>query len=84
MLPITAAIKDRCNDSCAPRRTTTKDIDHQRCPAFPLVLLYCLIGAGLAAYAAHTDFVFSTLINDAPNYKWPAVLSPGFRWAWSG
>ena len=38
---------------------------------FPLVLLYCLIGAGLAAYAtSHTDFLSSLpLINDAPNYN---------------
>jgi SSS family solute:Na+ symporter len=38
---------------------------------FPLVLLYCLIGAGLAAYASsHTDFLPSLpLINEAPNYN---------------
>ena len=38
---------------------------------FPLVLLYCLIGAGLAAYAgSHTDFLASLpVINDAPNYN---------------
>ena len=38
---------------------------------FPLVLLYCLIGAGLAAYAGlHTDFLSSLpLINEAPNYN---------------
>ena len=38
---------------------------------FPLVLLYCLIGAGLAAYAGlNTDFLSSLpLINDAPNYN---------------
>ena len=36
---------------------------------FPLVLLYCLIGAGLAAYAgSHTDFLSSQpQINDEPN-----------------
>jgi SSS family solute:Na+ symporter len=38
---------------------------------FPLVLLYCLIGAGLAAYASsHSDFLPSLpLINEAPNYN---------------
>ncbi|MEM8563754.1 MAG: sodium:solute symporter [Pseudomonadota bacterium] len=38
---------------------------------FPLVLLYCLIGAGLAVYAAGTpDFISALPISgDAPNYN---------------
>ena len=38
---------------------------------FPLVLLYCLIGAGLAAYAGtHPDFIASLpLMNESPNYN---------------
>ena len=38
---------------------------------FPLVLLYCLIGAGLAVYAGtHADFIGALpTINDAPNYN---------------
>ena len=45
---------------------------------FPLVLLYCLIGAGLAVYAtSHPDFLDSLpLVNDAPNYNMalPALI----------
>jgi SSS family solute:Na+ symporter len=38
---------------------------------FPLVLLYCLIGAGLAAYAGtHPEFIASLpLMNGSPNYN---------------
>jgi SSS family solute:Na+ symporter len=45
---------------------------------FPLVLLYCLIGAGLAVYAtSNPDFLDSLpLVNDAPNYNMalPALI----------
>ena len=38
---------------------------------FPLVFLYCLIGAGLAVYAGtHADFIGALpTVNDAPNYN---------------
>ena len=38
---------------------------------FPLVLLYCLIGAGLAVYAGtHNDFIGALpTVNDAPDYN---------------
>lgn len=46
---------------------------------FPLVLLYCLIGAGLAVYATtHPDFIDSLpVVNQAPNYNMvlPALIS---------
>ena len=46
---------------------------------FPLVLLYCLIGAGLAVYAmSQPDFIGSLpLVNEAPNYNMalPALIS---------
>ena len=46
---------------------------------FPLVLLYCLIGAGLAVYAgAHPDFLPSLpVVNEAPNFNMalPALLT---------
>ena len=46
---------------------------------FPLVLLYCLIGAGLAVYAiSEPDFIGSLpLVNETPNYNMalPALIS---------
>ena len=46
---------------------------------FPLVLLYCLIGLGLAVYSTtHPEFVGSLpLVNEAPNYNMelPALIS---------
>ena len=46
---------------------------------FPLVLLYCLIGAGLAVYAtSQPDFLESLpMVNDAPNYNMalPALIA---------
>ena len=46
---------------------------------FPLVLLYCLIGAGLAVYAmSQPDFIGSLpVVNEAPNYNMalPALIS---------
>ena len=46
---------------------------------FPLVLLYCLIGAGLAVHATYQpDFIASLpVVNEAPNYNMalPALIS---------
>lgn len=46
---------------------------------FPLVLLYCLIGIGLAVYATtHSEFIGSLpVVNEAPNYNMalPALIS---------
>ena len=81
MWPITAVTRVKSSASCVRllRMMRKKFYSVNGFLRFPLVLLYCLIGAGLAVYAiSQPDFIGSLpLVNEAPNYNMalPALIS---------